>query len=510
MKTRRLILILLLVFAFALATACAGEPQPTQESDVDLTQETTEKPVETKEVVDTSQETTQEPLETEKPELDEQPELVWSHKHENNIHSVATSDETVAVGEYKVTYIHHLSDGSLMDLLIHEHAVEDTAFSADGTILGAGQGYYGVLLSELTDTAEPQTVGDGHNSRLAFSPDGLHLATGNRDGIVWIWELDGLTQTAVLENPDLASKGVTEKWLLAIDYHPSGELLAATHTDGTIYIWDLEKKEVIQSLEHDADVTANNTFRFSPKGSEMACAVRDGGEHLIRLMSVDDGNMIRDMVVPERVMNLNFSPDGGLLAVASRQATTIWDVSSGELIYTLDQTITPPDNTPIALTFTPDGGHLAVACWNGTIELWRLPGAEPIAPPPVDIRMPPPLPGDVLFDTGSAALKQEAFVELEALAEELYANFTKATMTFVGHTDSRGDAQSNLQLSSDRAQAIKDWFQNWADEKEGNEWVLLVDGKGDSDLKVPDVDFEGNFLKDAGALNRRVEIEIEP
>ena len=72
----------------------------------------------------------------------------------------------------------------------------------------------------------------------------------------------------------------------------------------------------------------------------MAYAVMDSGEHLIRLLTVDDGEVIRDIVVPERVMNLNFSPDGRLLAVASRQATTIWDVASGELIYTLNQTIT--------------------------------------------------------------------------------------------------------------------------------------------------------------------------
>ena len=492
MKTCRLILILLLVFAFALAAGCAGEPKPE------------EKPVD-----DTPAPIDEGPVGPKDPEIVKEPELVWSHKHENNINSVATSGETVAVGEYKVTYLHHLADGSLLNVLIHEHAVEDTEFSTDGTVLGAGQGYYGVLLSDLTGKAEPQTVGSGHNCRLAFSPDGLNLAAGNRDGVVWIWKLDGLTQVAVLENPDVANKAVTKRWLLAIDYHPSGKLLAATHIDGAVYIWDIEKKEVAQSLQYGADVTANNAFRFSPNGSEMACAVTDSGEHLIRLLTVDDGEAIRDIVVPERVMDLNFSPDGKLLAVASRLATTIWDVTSGELVYTLDQTITAPDNIPKALTFTPDGGHLAVGRWDGTIELWRLPGAEPIAPPPVDIRMPPPLPGDVLFDTNSAELKRGAFGELEALAEELYVNFTKATITFVGHTDSRGSAKNNLQLSIDRAQAIKDWFQDWADKKGCSEWILLVAGKGSTELKVPDVDIEGNFLKDAGALNRRVEIEIE-
>jgi WD40 repeat protein len=504
MKACHLILTILLVFVLALTAGCSDEPEPTEDSVVVVTPET----VVTPEAVVTT-ETTEGPVETTVPEIEGEPELVWSHEHEHPISSVATSGETVAVGEFKVTYIHHLSDGSLMDVLIHEHDVEDMEFSTDGKVLGAGQGYYGVLLTDLTDDVEPQTVGSGHNSRLAFSPDGLHMATGNRDGVVWIWELDGLTQVATLENADVASKTVTERWLLAIDYHPAGELLAATHTDGTIYIWDIANQEVVRSLQYGADVTANNTFRFAPDGSGMACAVKDGGEHLIRLTAVDGGDTIRDMVVPERVMDLNFSPDGSLLAVASREATTIWDVASGELVYTLDQTITPGDNTPKALIFTPDGGHLAVGLWDGTIELWRLPGAEPIAPPPVDMHTPPPLPGDVLFDTGSAELKQEAFVELEALAEELYTNFTKATITFVGHTDSRGDAQSNLQLSIDRAQAIKDWFQDWADAKGSSGWVLLVDGKGNTELKVPDVDIEGNFLGDAGALNRRVEIEID-
>ena len=178
----------------------------------------------------------------------------------------------------------------------------------------------------------------------------------------------------------------------------------------------------------------------------MACAVKDGGEDLIRLMPVDGGDATRDLIVPERVMDLNYSPDGSLLAVASRLATTLWDLASGEMIYTLNQTITtsPTLTSPIALTFTPDGGHLAVARWDGTIELWRLPGAEPIPPPPVDMRTPPPLPGDVLFDTGSSELKQEAFVELEVFAEALYADIAEATITFIGHTDSRGEDRKSV------------------------------------------------------------------
>ena len=508
-----------LVFALALVTACGGKPEPEQEPVATVTSEATEGPVETEEPVETEA-----PVETEGPEIEGEPELVWSREYEGDtVTSMATFGETLAVGMYLVVYTHHISDGSLMDVLIHEHDVEDMAFTTDGTVLGAGQALSGVQLTELVDKAEPKNPHRGFNNRLAFSPDGLSIATGNRDGFVWIWELDGLNQTAALEYPELSSpdKSHGGEWLRTIQYHPSGQLLAAAHFDDTVYIWDLEKKEVIQSLQYDAGGRMGTGFCFSPNGSEMACAAKDGLEYLVRLLPVDGGEAMGTIAVPKAVRDLKFSPDGSLLAVAVYGSPiTIWDVASGNLRYTLDREVTPLEdadylkNDPYVVTFTDDGGHVAAASMasnlNGMIELWRLPGAEPIPPPPVDMRTPPPLPGDVLFDTGSAELKQEAFVELEGFAEELYANIPEATITFVGHTDSRGDAKSNLQLSIDRAQAIKDWFQDWADKKGSIEWTLLVDGKGDTELKVPDVDIEGNFLNDAGALNRRVEIEIEP
>ena len=72
-------------------------------------------------------------------------------------------------------------------------------------------------------------------------------------------------------------------------------------------------------------------------------------------------------------------------------------------------------------------------------------------------------------------------------------------MTIIGHTDSRGDSAYNLQLSLERASAVKDWFENWADENGIESWEFLVDGRGDTELKVPDTGIEGKFLEEAGA-----------
>lgn len=162
-----------------------------------------------------------------------------------------------------------------------------------------------------------------------------------------------------------------------------------------------------------------------------------------------------------------------------------------------------------ALSFTPDGGHLVVIRNYGDLELWRLPGAKPLPEPTIDIMQPVPIPGDVLFDTASADLKAEADQVLTELAEDLYAALPEAKLTFVGHTDSQGDAASNQKLSLDRATSVKNWFENWASEKGTDGWIFAVEGKGQSELKVDDVDNEGNFREEAGRVNRRVEIEIE-
>lgn len=502
------ILALLITFIPACATA---EPEVIEEAAVE--EETIAEEPEVVEEPAVEEEILEEP---EEEVLQEEPELVWSVPHENGLNSIAASPdgETVAVGEFKVTYIHHLADGSLVDVIVHEHSVENLDYSRDGSILGAGQGYYGVLLTNTIDGTELISLEHGHNSRLAFSPDGIHIATGDREGIVWLWQFEDGEKVVALENPEIAEKSIQNRWVIAIDYHPSGELLAALHNDNNVYIWDVKEENMIKALE-----LAYKAFSFSPDGEVMAGAVKEDKEYLVRLWNVNNYEQLADISVPGEVLDIAFSPDGGLLSVAtfgrptvpdSLSGTTIWDVQTGTPLHTFDQIFDDPVKEQIAeLTFTPDGGHVAVARNDGTLELWRLPGADPIEPPPVDMKEPPPIPGDVLFDTGSSELKANADEILEELASGLYAALPEAKITFIGHTDSRGDAASNLQLSLDRATAVKEWFDNWAQSNGVDSWGLLVDGRGDTELKVPDFDSEGTFLEEAGKLNRRVEIEIE-
>ncbi|CAO3413783.1 OmpA family protein [Azospirillum doebereinerae] len=63
--------------------------------------------------------------------------------------------------------------------------------------------------------------------------------------------------------------------------------------------------------------------------------------------------------------------------------------------------------------------------------------------------------GDILFTTGRADLTTGAFDRVERLAQFMQ-RYPARTVRIEGHTDSTGNADSNLRLSEARAQAVRD------------------------------------------------------
>jgi len=514
------IIIPFLVFAFVLSflSACGSkEVEKTAESSVEETA-VAEPEVEEEAVTQEDAEVTEaEPEDIEEPEeaIEGEPELLWIFDHEDQdfkLESVAASSdgETLTVGSYLTTYTHLLYDGTLVDAITtHRHSVDDIDFSPDGSVMGVGTATGGVSLIDAENGNELFQLHTGYDNRLSFSPDGKYVATANRDGLVWIWDIESGDQITELEASETGKPG----YIWALDYHPSSKLLAVLHwsDEATVNIWDVEKEQITATVELNTLVgSTKHAFKFSPDGENMAGIIKEDFNNKIRLWSVEGAEIISDLEIEKMPIDIAFSPDGSLIAIASiHLATTVWDTETGTLLYTLDQALEGTTDGTRVLTFTPDGGNLAVVRNDGPLEMWRLPGAEPLPEPEIDIKEPPPLPSDVLFDTGSSELKAGADPVLEEFAQNLDAAIDNAIITFIGHTDSRGDAASNLQLSIDRATAVKEWFEVWAQDNGIEDWEFLVDGMGDTELKVPDVDAEGNFREEAGRLNRRVEIEIE-
>jgi OmpA-OmpF porin, OOP family len=104
--------------------------------------------------------------------------------------------------------------------------------------------------------------------------------------------------------------------------------------------------------------------------------------------------------------------------------------------------------------------------------------------------------GGIFFDTGKAVLKPESDAQLEQMAKMLQAQ--PALQVFiVGHTDNQGSFDTNLALSKQRAEAVRDALVG----------RFKVDGKRITPFGAANVSpVAGNSAEAGRARNRRVEL----
>ena len=115
------------------------------------------------------------------------------------------------------------------------------------------------------------------------------------------------------------------------------------------------------------------------------------------------------------------------------------------------------------------------------------------------------LSGDVLFDYDKAALKPEAELALKKVAVVL-SQFPESKVTVEGYTDSKGTKATNMQLSRERAQSVKDWLV-----KNGGvaAATIFTKGFGEQYPMAPNKNADGSDNALGRALNRRVSIIVE-
>lgn len=104
--------------------------------------------------------------------------------------------------------------------------------------------------------------------------------------------------------------------------------------------------------------------------------------------------------------------------------------------------------------------------------------------------------GDVSFEKGNASLTPFAKKELKKIIDHILTLDETTKIKIVGHTDSIGDEESNLELSKERAESVKHFFEDNGIESDR----ISTEGAGESSPIANNQTVEGR------SLNRRVEI----
>ncbi len=103
-----------------------------------------------------------------------------------------------------------------------------------------------VRLWDISDPTEPQQLGEplaGAYSRVysvRFSADGMSLAAGASDALVW--------DVSDVSSPELTAKFVPRAVLYSVDFSPDARRLVGGDANGEIYIWELDVNAVVNRL----------------------------------------------------------------------------------------------------------------------------------------------------------------------------------------------------------------------------------------------------------------------
>jgi Tol biopolymer transport system component len=180
---------------------------------------------------------------------------------------------------------------------------------------------------------------------------------------------------------------------LSVAFSPDGKLLAigaqkGGNGPGRSYLWNMAGR-VKNAILRDPHGVSANSIQFSPDGGTLAVGDGNGTTYLWNLTT---RSVVARLADPrgEGVESVAYSPDGIVLAAGDYNGSTyLWDVAASKLIATLPEG--GPRNQIDSVAFNPAGTMLAVGDNNGNTYLWDLTTrktvatlTDPVAGPDVD------------------------------------------------------------------------------------------------------------------------------
>ena len=194
----------------------------------------------------------------------------------------------------------------------------------------------------------------GHDAEVwtvAYSPDGMRLATASQDGTAKVWD-------AVSGEELLTLRGHTQGGVNFIVFSPDGTRLATAGDDQTARVWDAATGQELLTLVGHSNLVVS--VAFSPDGKRLASA---SGDTTVIVWDLASGvNLLTLTDHTDLVLSVAFSPDGTRLAGGSFDGTIIvWDASTGENLLSIPG---------VVFAFSPDGNRLVADAMGIYAKIW--------------------------------------------------------------------------------------------------------------------------------------------
>ncbi|TRY81402.1 hypothetical protein DNTS_032836 [Danionella cerebrum] len=209
------------------------------------------------------------------------------------------------------------------------------------------------------DSDEPVADIEGHSvrvARVAWHPSGRFLGTTCYDHSWRLWDLD--VQEEILHQEG-HSKGVHD-----LHFHPDGSLAVTGGLDSFARIWDLRTGRCVMFMEgHIKEIYSVN---FSPNGFHVATG---SGDNSCKVWDLRRRRCIYTIPAHQNLVStVKFQPNDGhyLLTGAYDNTAKVWTHPGWSPL----KTLAGHEGKVMGLDLSPDGQLIATCSYDRTFKLW--------------------------------------------------------------------------------------------------------------------------------------------
>lgn len=270
-----------------------------------------------------------------------------------------SNDKTVRIWNSK-------SGNALSPLSRHDTYLYCMVVSPDGRHIASGDHDGALLIWDSETGARKLYLTDAHSDiirSVAFLPDGSRIVTGSWDGTVKVWNT---TSGELCLGPLMGHTG----WVNSVAFSPDGTLIASASVDKMIRIWDApDGKSRREPLVGHTDWVC--CLAFTADGHYLATGSDD---KTIRVWDTTRDFMQTSSIDTESgVWSITTSPNSNLLVSGHADGSLrLWGINNGKLESLCDPIFGHTD-TVQSVAFSPDGKSFASGSNDTSIKVWTVP-----------------------------------------------------------------------------------------------------------------------------------------